>query len=347
LPALLKFAAPVVFLAFIFLCSRIPSLAEAYMQCCYPAVAAVLSFVSCRVPFSLLDFLIIAAIIAFTGSTVLMLTGRWPFRRWMQAVILFILWLAVWFYMAWGIGYFRPDFHVRFHVSRQTADKDFFEAFVIRHIDALNDSYVADQEFDVREVDSAVEKMYGQYCRKMHLPYPCGKRRTKYTMLEGMMTRMGVSGFFDPFFNEVQVNNFLLPADYPFTLAHEKAHQFGIANEAECNLYASVVCTASDHPLVRYSGYLQTVSYLLGNFKKISPDQYRSVTGRIDPRVMADYRKIQDHWQKALNPRLSDIQDKVYDSYLKTNRQQSGIRSYSEMVQLLFAWEQIKDRPVD
>ena len=135
----------------------------------------------------------------------------------------------------------------------------------------------------------------------------------------------------------------MLPITWPYTLAHEKAHQFGIASEAECNLYAGIICTSSDHPLVRYSGYLQTVSYLLGNLRKISPDRYREITKQIDPRVIADYRAIREHWQKTINPTLSAMQDKVYDTYLKTNKQRSGILSYSEMVGLLVAWEYFFD----
>jgi len=224
-------------------------------------------------------------------------------------------------------------------VESPKEDKVFFEAFVERYIDLLNKAYIADPHFDVKEIDHEIETLYQNHHEILRLPYPCGWRHTKKTLTEPLMTRMGISGYFDPFFNEVHVNNYSLPITYPYTLAHEKAHQFGIANEAECNLYATVICTSSAHPLVRYSGYLQTTSYLLGNLRKISPDRYREITGQIDLRIMADYRAIRDHWQKALNPTLSAVQDKVYDTYLKTNKQKSGVLSYSEMTGLLVAWE--------
>jgi hypothetical protein len=96
--------------------------------------------------------------------------------------------------------------------------------------------------------------------------------------------------------------------------------------------------------LTRYSGYLETVQYLLTNLRKISPEKYKDVIRKIDSRVIDDYRKISLHWQKALNPTLSSVQDKVYDTYLKANKQQSGIMSYSEMTALLVVWEKIKLR---
>ena len=340
--AITRFIVPVVFLAFIFLCSRIPLLAEAYMHYCYPVIATILSYLTHWVPFSLLDVLIILAIATFLAGIVMMCIRRLSVRCWANILLLSVLWLVVWFYMTWGIGYFRLDFHQRFAVDRATEDKDFFEAFVIRYIDSLNHAYIAEPQFDINEIDHAIETMYEKYHQQLQLPYPCGKRHTKRTLTEPLMTRMGVAGYFDPFFNEVQVNNFLLPVSYPFTLAHEKAHQFGIASESECNLYASIVCTSSHHPLVRYSGYMQTVSYLLGSLRRMVPDEYKEITARIDPRVIADFRRIEKHWKDALNPKLSAVQDKVYDSYLKTNKQQSGIRSYSEMVELLLAWENMK-----
>ncbi len=340
-PSYISFLIPLVFLVFILLCYGFPGLAETYMQYCYPTIAAVLSFISHPVWFSLFDIFIIAAIVAFLYGIVITCMRKISFRRWLRNISLVLLWIIVWFYMAWGIGYFRSDFHTRFGIEPTKADKAFFETFVIRHIDSLNRAYVADPHFDIKEIDREIEKLYEEQHKQLQLPYPCGKRRTKYTLTEPLMTRMGVAGFFDPFFNEVQVNNYSLPQSYAFTLAHEKAHQFGIASEAECNLYASIICTASDHPLIRYDGYLQTVAYLSGNLQKISPEKYEEIFGMIDPRVLADYRKIREHWEKALNPTLSAVQDKVYDSYLKTNKQSSGISSYSEMVGLLIAWEKM------
>jgi hypothetical protein len=243
--------------------------------------------------------------------------------------------------MVWGIAYFRPGFHERFGIESSVGDTVYFEALVARYIDSLNMSYIAAPDFDIAEIDSAIETAYQTLNKQLHIPYPCGKRRPKHSVIEGLMTRTGVSGFFAPFFNEEHLNRYQLPISYPFTSAHEKAHQFGIASESECNLYASVVCCSSEHPLTRYSGYSATVGYLLNNLRKMSPEKYKEYIRKVDSRIIADYRKISSHWQQALNPVLSSVQDKIYDSYLKTNNQQSGILSYSEMTVLLVAWEKL------
>ncbi|MDR2286727.1 MAG: DUF3810 domain-containing protein, partial [Prevotellaceae bacterium] len=333
------FILPFALLIFVFLCSRLPELAETYIRNCYPAIATALSFVSSAVPFSLFDALIVTAIIAFICSIVLIFMNKITFFRWIKVVFSSILWIVSWFYMAWGIAYFRPGFHERFGVEPPVEDTVYFEALVCRYIDSLNKSYIADFHFDIAGIDHAVESSYRKLGKQLRIPYPCGKRRPKCSVIEGLMTRTGVSGFFGPFFNEEHLNYFQLSVSYPFSSAHEKAHQFGIASESECNLYASVVCCSSEHSLVRYSGYLETVWYLLKNLREMSPGKYPEIVRRIDSRIIDDYRKISSHWQKALNPTLSSVQDKVYDSYLKTNKQQSGILSYSEMTVLLVAWE--------
>ena len=340
---IIRFSVPVFFLIFILLCAHSSLLAEWYMRSVYPVVAITLSFISHWVPFSLLDILIVMIIVILTGSIIMVCICRVKFYRWIRLLLLSVLWIAIWFYLSWGIAYFRPDFHERFSLKPPAEDKVFFETFVMRFIDALNQAYVADPFFDVKEVDMEIEALYEKHSAVLRLPYPCGWRNTKKTISDPLMTRMGVAGYFGPFFNEVHVNNYSPPITYPYTLAHEKAHQFGIANEAECNLFATIICTSSSHSLVRYSGYLQTVSYLLGNLRKISPERHREIAGQIDPRIMADYRAISEHWQKGLNQTMAAVQDKVYDAYLKTNNQRSGVLSYSEMTGLLVAWELMQE----
>jgi hypothetical protein len=337
--AVFKFILPCVLLLFVFLCSYLPEMAEAYMKHCYPVIASLLSSVSHAVPFSLFDVLIIVATITFIGSIILIFMRKISFIRWTKGILSTILWIVSWFYMAWGIAYFRPGFHERFGIEHPVEDTVYFNAMVLRYIDSLNKSYTAEYLFDTDEIDNAVETEYQKLSKQLNIPYPCGKRRPKCSVIEWLMTRTGVTGFFGPFFNEEHLNYYQLPVSYPFTSAHEKAHQFGIASESECNLYASIVCCASNHPLTRYSGYLKTVGYLLNNLHKISPEKYKEVIRKVDPRIIDDYRKINSHWQQAINPTLSSVQDKIYDSYLKTNKQQSGILSYSEMTLLLVAWE--------
>lgn len=42
----------------------------------------------------------------------------------------------------------------------------------------------------------------------------------------------------------------------PATIAHEMAHQRGIASEDECNFLAVLTCATSGNAVYEYSGYL-------------------------------------------------------------------------------------------
>ena len=341
LPLWLKYTIPIVFLVFVFLCSRIPALAEWYMQVCYPPIAVTLSFFSRLVPFSLLDIPLIAAIILLPAGIVMMCLRKLRFRRWLKIVSLSVLWITVWFYMSWGIAYFRPGFHERFGIEAPKEDRAFFEALVERYIYRLNQSFVAADpyQFCIEEINAEVEALFAKHHELLRLPYPNGWRRPKRTVTAPLMNRMGILGYFNPFFNEIQINMRAPRLGYPYTLAHEMAHQFGIACEAEANFIAAIITTSSSHPLVRYSGYLQTVRYLINDLRTISPDRYREIIGQIEPQVIADFRAMQEHWQQVLNPTLSEIQSRINDAYLRANQQAGGILSYSKMTRLLAAWE--------
>jgi hypothetical protein len=71
----------------------------------------------------------------------------------------------------------------------------------------------------------------------------------------------------------------------------------------------------------------------------------REIVRQINPEIIADYRAIQDYWRKEINETMATVQDKIYDAYLKTNRQRSGVLSYSEMTGLLVAWEMMQYSP--
>ena len=341
----LKYAIPIAFLVFVFICSRIPALAEWYMQNFYPPIATVLSFFSRLVPFSLLDIPLVLTIILLPTSIVMMCLRKLRFRKWLKIISLSVLWILVWFYMAWGIAYFRPDFHERFGIEVAKEDRTFFESLVERYIERLNQSHIENPyQFSFEEIAIAVEASFAKHHELLRLPYPNGWRRSKRTITTPLMNRMGILGYFNPFFSEIQINRRAPRLNYPYTLAHEMAHQFGIACEAEANLIATIITTSSPHPLVRYSGYLQTVRYLLNDLRTISPDRYREISAQIDPLVIADFRAMREHWQQVLNPTLSEIQSRVNDAYLRANQQASGILSYSEVTGLLVAWEMKKTK---
>src|SRR5690606_14010320 len=62
--------------------------------------------------------------------------------------------------------------------------------------------------------------------------------RTKAPISSELISYFTVTGYFNPFTQEVQVNQQIPIASYPFTVVHELAHQMGIGFEDECNFIA-------------------------------------------------------------------------------------------------------------
>ena len=73
----------------------------------------------------------------------------------------------------------------------------------------------------------------------------------------------------DRFFAEAQVNEDVLPEQYPFTMAHEFAHLLGVGSEAEANYFAFLVCMQSDSDAMRYKRILQPVALCGGQCQEV------------------------------------------------------------------------------
>jgi len=327
----------VALLGVILIFSRNTALSEWYMQHIYPAVATVLSALSGLFPFSIYDLFVIAAILYPIKLILFVIIRRTSFKKLLYSLVRFVTILVAWFYFAWGIAYFREDFYGKNNLKETPFDTKNLRKFVTRFIVDANEAYVDFDIMDRADVRQEIERSYHALHGKLDIDYPNGKRRAKPMLFEPLYSKMGVSGYFGPFFNEIHVNNYSLSTTYPFTLAHEMAHQFGIATESEANLYAFVVCMQSEEARIRYSAYLSTLLYLVNDAAEFLPDEVDSLTSAIRPEIIADLRRNREHWLAVRNRSLSEVQDRAYDAYLKTNKVSSERDNYSEVVGLLIS----------
>lgn len=334
--------------AIIFTFSLSTTLSEWYMRVVYPVVAAMLSFVSNLFPFSLYDIFLIVAVLLLVRLVVFAIIRKITFSKFLFSLVRFVTVIVAWFYLGWGIAYFRKDFYARSDVAKTAFDPEIFRDFAVRFIDQANLYYADCRDMERNDdVRREIEASYQALHQPLGISYPNGKRRVKPMMFETVYSKMGVSGYFGPFFNEPHVNNYSLNFTYPFTLAHEMAHQFGIATESEANLYAFVVCARSGDEKIRYSAYVSTLRYVLNDIYRFLPDEYESLASSIRPEIIADLRRNREHWLAARNESLSDMQDRVYDAYLKTNKVSSGQANYSEVVGLLISFQIFPDFSTD
>ena len=203
-------------------------------------------------------------------------------------------------------------------------------------INQTNHNYISFTSDGYAEFNTLIEESYLKNAYELGISYPNGTRRPKTMIFSSFFAKVGVSGYFGPFFNEIHLNSYNLPMDYPFVLAHEKAHQFGFTSESEANLVAFVICTKSEDQRVRYSGYQSLLLYFLRDASRMK--DYKEFISKIDTVVINDFHIRQKYYQGLENKKLSKVQTKANDIYLKANKVDKGVKNYNQVVSLVTAW---------
>jgi hypothetical protein len=313
------------------LAARNPEFTEKYYtQGIYPVIAASLSTISSRVTFSL-DDLIYGLLLSLPFILVaLVILKQITLKSAGKIILNSLAVIYVAFYFLWGFNYYRSDLNQRIAMDGQDSDTKYFTKVLKELTEQLNSSQTEFEDITKAEVDSLIEESYKKWAPVLKLHYPMGKRRTKEISLSRFFAQAGISGYYGPFFSEVHVNRYNLPLEYPFVLAHEKAHQFGITSEAEASFYAWLVCTHSDSRHLKYSANLAVYRYFL--FQGSRLEHLPQIIEKLDEEVKADFRKIREHWQTLRNENIDRAASKMNDAYLKTNKVEQGIQDYSGVV---------------
>ena len=162
--------------------------------------------------------------------------------------------------------------------------------------------------------------------------------RAKPIFFSRLQSILGFTGVYFPFTGEANVNVDAPACMLPATIAHEMAHQRMTASEQEANFVGIAACIASDDPVFQYSGWLMGLIHLCNALYSVSPDTWYAIAGaRFTPELSQDWNDNNAYWDAFDSP-VEDAATDVYDSFLKGNGQELGIRSYGACVDLLVAY---------
>ena len=338
----------------VWLVQLLPAAGACYARYIYPSIARVLTAVSDLIPFAVGD-LFIALSIAWlvVWPFYARLRRKKPWRRIAGREVEYLLWIYVWFYLAWvwfylawGLNYSQPNFYQRTGIAYTAYTPENFARFTDDYIERLNASYTSIDTIDTDMVCNEVVRGYRAISPALGvLPPTTDRPRAKTMLFTPLISMVGVTGSMGPFFCEFTVNADVLPADYPATYAHEMSHLLGITSEAEANLYAYLVCTRSTVPEVKYSGYYSILPHVLQNAQRLLPDStYQQLPRRIRPEIVAQLQSDHAYWSAKYSHLIGSIQNQLYDWYLKGNRIESGRKNYSEVIGLLMSVRAGKQR---
>ncbi len=317
---------------------RLPVAAEFYARRIYPAVSGVLSRISSPFPFSVGDCFIYGSIAGILAYLIYAFVKKRSWKKTVGRTVEYLLWVYAWFYLAWGLNYFREDFFTRTQLPYADYSEEDFRSFLSAYTDSLNASFTPVEKVDQAVIASEVKNGYQEIAGRFGLVSPVGYLHPKPMLLPSLMSGVGVLGYIGPFFIEYNLNPDLLPVQYPFTYAHEMAHVLGISSEAEANLYGFLVCSRSEVPEIRFSAWFALLPYVLGNAWQLLPEEdFEQWKETISPEVKKAYNDKVAYWQGLYSPMIGDMQDTLYNWFLKSNNIPSGRKNYSEVVALLMA----------
>ena len=333
-----------------FLAKRAPHFIEHYYsRAVFPHIGHALSFVNGWFSFSLGEFLVVGLIAFLVGGAVYQALRLYQTpRRAAQLIgdsLLTVLWglssVLMLFLVLWGLNYHREPLGKSLGLAKQTATDDQLEALSRSLINEINANYERSREaVCCGSLDRG--HLYGQIEDAYHnvplLTGWCagGYARPKPVRLSGIMSWFGISGIYMPFTGEANFNALQPDFDLPYVIAHEKAHQCGVAREDEANFVAFLVCSNSPDPFVRYSGYLNELK-VVSALRASDPERYRSVARTLGAGPRADLKARSAFWARYQG-RGMVLGHRINNSYLRANNVPGGTRSYSEDVALIISY---------
>lgn len=162
--------------------------------------------------------------------------------------------------------------------------------------------------------------------------------RAKPIFFSRLQSILGFTGMYFPFTGEANVNVDAPACLIPATVAHEMAHQRMVASELEANFVGIAACTTCDDVAYQYSGYLMGLIQLCNALYPVDPEGWYDIAGRwFTAELSTDWSDNNAYWQ-ALESPVEDAAGDAYDSFLKGNGQELGMRSYGACVDLIVAY---------
>ena len=323
---------------FVILCRFMPNLAEGYALTVYPSLSAALSAFSSLFPFPLMEVFVVGLILWLVCYPIWKRRKGICWRKILFRETEMLAWVYVWFYLSWGLNYYRYNIYTRLQTPPVAYEEQHFQDFLKEYTKCLNASYQPQTEVDSDTLRHHIGSFYANLPEIYGLTQPQSWQHPKEFIFTPLYSKVSVLGSMGPFFSEAQLNADLPEVQYPFTYAHEFSHLLGVSNEAEANYWAYRACTESSLPALQYCGYFGLLPYVISNASYLlSKEDFQAWIKTIRPEVRTQYNEKNAYWQERYSPWIGKIQDFTYNLFLKGNKIPSGKKNYAEVISLLLS----------
>lgn len=266
------------------------------------------------------------------------------FLRRLLALAAAWIWLWAGLCWLWNAAYYIPSFAQREGLKTEPYSVEELASlteYFARQAAALAPQVPRDEEGHFAEkLSDCFDRGTGIY-QSIAREFPSlGVRavKAKPLLFSRVQSILGFTGVYFPFTGEANVNVDAPACLVPATIGHEMAHQRMVSSELEANFVGIAACTSCGDTTFQYSGYLTGLIHLCNALYSASPDTWYDIAKRTFTLELAiDWNDNNDYWDSLESP-VEDTAGAMYDSFLKGNNQELGIRSYGACVDLLVSY---------
>ena len=258
------------------------------------------------------------------------------------------------FVILWGFNYNREAFSVSANITvtkSSTKELRKINEILIEKANDLRKSVNENSKGimvmgkDNAEIFKDLKNEYEKISSKY--PVLSGRYSTvKPVYLSNLMSYTGITGFYFPFTGEANVNTNITELMIPCTAAHEMAHARGFAREDEANFIAFLVTINSSNINYQYGGTMLALIYSMNELYENDIESYKILRKKYSEGVLRDLTYESEFWFKY-EGKIQEVSDKVNNTYLKSNGQNDGVKSYGRMVDLLIGYYKIQKSTID
>lgn len=328
----------------------VPDFAEWYSKHIYPLAVNTIGRVSGMVPFSVSEIGIYILLILFAATLIRMIarmiSGKGEkaglFISWISGVLLASGTLAFLYAACCGINYHRKSFSEEERIVTYQYSADELKDICIWLTEEINsraDQVIRDEAgllvLEASERDGAVESM-----RRLSEEFPTLKGyypQPKELLISELLSYQGLTGIYLPFTVEANYNGDMPAYDKPFTVCHELSHLRGFMEEQEANFIAFLACIGSERTDFQYSGYLSGWVYCMNALYRADYENWQEVRVTLAAAAEPDLAANNEFWDRYEGT-ISEMAERINDTYLKANGQTDGVQSYNRMVDLIVAY---------
>jgi len=323
--------------------SHYPEFIETYYSNgIYPYISKIFRFMLGWLPFSFGDLIYAFGIVFIIRWFFINFTRiKTDTRNWFIDVFSAVSVVYFAFHLFWGINYYRLPLYKSLGLKSDYTTEQLVNVtkkliLISNKIHAeiiKNDTLPIAIPYSKSEILKLVPLGYNNLGK--HYPnleyYPKSIKKSLFSL---PLTYMGFSGYLNPLTNESQVDALIPVYIFPTTASHEIAHQLGYAAENEANFIGCLAAINHDDIYFKYSGYTFALRFCLNEIYRRDETLFDSISATANKGILKNYKEMRLFWEAYENP-AEPLFKITYGSYLKANKQDKGMESYSYVVALM------------